>query len=235
MSVVAGEVDNAGTRLAYLAAGERGRPLLLCPGLSDSAEDYREVLEALAPQRAIAMSFRGQAGSGEPESGYDLNDFASDIGAVVDGLDLHDVALFAHSRAVPYAIAYAADQPGRVGTLVLGDAPAVHRSYPEEWAEGFAATDWRGQQVADRISGSVLRQVQREAGHVELWATLAQLPTPTVAILGGLHGADVVDDLTSRFQQAGAEVIVFEDAGHALWSPDFDRFVRVLRQAAERR
>lgn len=232
MSVVAGEVDNAGTRLAYLAAGERGRPLLLCPGLSDSADDYREVLEGLAPQRAIAMSFRGQAGSDAPESGYDLEDFASDIGAVIDGLDLHDVTLFAHSRAVPYAIAFTAEQPGRVRMLVLGDAPAVHRSYPEGWVDGFAASEWRGQQVADRISVTVLRRIQREARHVELWATLAELSTPTWAILGGLHGADVVDDMTTRFEQAGAEVIVFEDAGHALWHPDVDRFVRVLRQAA---
>lgn len=90
MSVVAGEVENVGTRLAYLSAGDRGRPLLLCPGLSDSAEDYRDLLESLAPQRAVAMSFRGQAGSDAPETGYDLGDFASDIDAVVDRLDLQN-------------------------------------------------------------------------------------------------------------------------------------------------
>jgi pimeloyl-ACP methyl ester carboxylesterase len=226
-------VVNAGIRLAYLAVGERGRPLVVCPGLSDSAEDYREILQALAPQHTVALSFRGQAGSDTPGTGYDLQDFASDIGAILDAFDLQEVVLFAHSRAVAYAIAYTALHPGRVAKLVLGDAAPVHRSYPPAWVDGFAASQWRGQRVDQRIPRQVLHKVQREARHVDLWDTLVQLPVPTVALIGGAHPAQYLTGLTSDYQTAGVEVIVIDGATHDLWNPDLDRFVTLLRDLAD--
>lgn len=233
MSVESGQVSNAGIGLAYLAVGDRGRPLVVCPGLSDSAEDYRDILEALAPQHTVAMSFRGQAGSDTPDTGYDLQDFASDIGAVLDTLDLQDVVLFAHSRAVAYAIAYTAAHPGRVAKLVLGDAAPVHRSYPPAWVDGFAASQWRGQRVDQRIPRQVLHKLQREAGHVDLWDTLAQLPVPAVAMLGGAHLSEHLTGLTSDYQMAGVEVITVDGAKHDLWNPRLDQFVALLRDLAD--
>jgi pimeloyl-ACP methyl ester carboxylesterase len=142
--------------------------------------------------------------------------------------------LFAHSRAVSYAIAYASEHPDRVAALVCGDAPAVHRSYPQEWIEGFAATEWREQRVEERLPRHVLEKVQREARHVDLWDTLAQLPVPTTAFLGGARRPEVVRDLSALYRAAGAEVVVIAGAGHALSEPDFDRFVDLMRDAAGR-
>lgn len=228
-----GQVVNAGIRLAYLAVGDRGRPLVVCPGLSDSVEDYREILQALAPQRTVAMSFRGQPGSDTPETGYDLQDFASDVGAILDAFDLQEVVLFAHSRAVAYVIAYAAAHPGRIARLVLGDAAPVHRSYPPAWVDAFAASQWRGQRVDQRIPRHVLHKVQSEARHVDLWETLVQLPVPAVALVGGAHPPQYLARLTADYHAAGVEVIVVDGATHDLWSPDLDRFVALLRQLAE--
>ena len=36
-------------------------PLLICPGLSETAEEYQDLLEYLMPRRCIVLSFRGEA------------------------------------------------------------------------------------------------------------------------------------------------------------------------------
>lgn len=224
-----GFVDNGGVRLHYLASGDRGVPLLLAPGLSDRAEDYRDILTALRPRRAVAMSFRGQGRSSAPASGYDLEHHASDIHAIAEGLGLGRFALFGHSRAVAHTIAYTAAHEDRVAALLLGDNAAVHRAFPAEWVEGFAASHWRGEPVGQRISTEVLARIQREARHVDLWETLAALSVPRCAVLGGAHHpADAREAAAERYRRVGAEVLIIEAAGHALWEPEFDRFVEVL-------
>jgi pimeloyl-ACP methyl ester carboxylesterase len=230
--VKSGFVSNQDVRLHYLAVGDEGQPVLLAPGLTDSAEDYTDILEALEPRRAVAMSFRGQGQSTLPPTGFDLPDYASDIASVIDGLDLDDVVLFAHSRAVPYAIAYAAEQDERLAALVLGDSGATHRAYSPEWVEQFLQTTWRGQQVSERISRDRLERIQREAREVELWGSLATLSLPRVAVLAGTHPADILAEVTRRFEETGTNVIVFADSDHALWEPDLSRFLSVLRDAA---
>lgn len=231
--VESGYVEKGEVRLHYLTSGTVGPPLLLCPGLSDSADDYRPVLEALAPRRAIAMSFRGQGRSDAPEQGYDLPHFSSDIASVIQGLMLSDVLLFAHSRAVSYAVAAAAEQPDSISTLILGDSAPIHRSYPPEWVENFAASIWRGQRVEERIPRHVLARLQEEATNVDLWDTLARLDVGKVAVIGGAHPPEFVAELEADYTAAGAEVVVFEDAVHDIWEPDFDCFIELLARVAD--
>lgn len=228
-----GFVDNGDVRLHYLASGDGGLPLLLAPGLSDRAEDYRDILTALRPRRAVAMSFRGQGRSSAPASGYDLPHHASDIHAIAEGLGLTRFALFGHSRAVAHAIAYAAAHEERVAALLLGDNAAVHRAFPPEWVDAFAASQWRGQPVSERISTDVLAGIQREAENVDLWETLASLSVPRCAVLGGDRPTDALRAAAERYRQAGAEVVILERAGHALWVPDLESFVDVLRRFAD--
>ncbi|GEM_PF-6733098 len=57
MTVYESRVRNGFVRLHYLdsapdAPPETGRPLLIVPGTSEAAEDYLDLLEALAPRLA---------------------------------------------------------------------------------------------------------------------------------------------------------------------------------------
>ncbi len=232
MTVESGFVDNDGVRIHHLSAGGRDSPVLVAPGLSDSAEDHRGLVEALSPRRVVAMSFRGRGRSGSPVTGYDLGGHVSDLDAVVEGLGLRDVVLFGHSRAVSYAVAYAATRPDRVASLVLGDAPPVHRSFPPEWVGQFGASRWRGQRVDERVSEDLLRAIQREAREVQLWDTLAALRIPVVALLAGATPPERRTPLAERYRRAGAQVAVLENADHTLWEPEPQRLVRVLEEIA---
>jgi pimeloyl-ACP methyl ester carboxylesterase len=62
-------------------------PLVIIPGLSESAEDYLPLMESLSPCRCVAISLRGRGKSDAPHTGYKLEDHISDIEAVVKYLD----------------------------------------------------------------------------------------------------------------------------------------------------
>lgn len=232
MTVESGFVDNDGVRIHHLSAGGRGSPVLVAPGLSDAAEDHRDLVEALSPRRVVAMSFRGRGRSGSPTTGYDLDDHVSDLDAVVEGLGLRDIVLFGHSRAASYAVAYAATRPDRVASLVLGDAAPVHRAFAPEWVGGFGASRWRGQRVDERVTRDLLRAIQREAREVDLWDALAALRIPVVAVLAGETPPERRAPVAERYRRCGAQVAVLENADHTLWEPEPERLVRVLEEIA---
>lgn len=78
-------VDNDGIRINFFQSKpeKAGKtPLLICPGLSESAEEYINLISSLQDNRCIALSFRGRGKSDSPLTGYSLEDHVSDIAAV---------------------------------------------------------------------------------------------------------------------------------------------------------
>lgn len=69
---------------------------------------------------------------------------------------------------------------------------------------------------------------------MELWESVAALPVPVTAVLGGARDRTVLDPLAERYREAGANVIVLDGSGHDLWEPDLKRFVALLRDQADR-
>ena len=81
---------STGVTLRY---GERGNPsgipLLLLPGLGDTSHSFKPVLEHLPDSiRAFALTQRGHGDSTHPRDGYRFHDFAADLEAFMDALDL---------------------------------------------------------------------------------------------------------------------------------------------------
>jgi pimeloyl-ACP methyl ester carboxylesterase len=147
VTITGGVAPNGAVRLHYLDAhadGSSGLPIVIVPGLAETAEDYTGLMRRLAPRRCVAISLRGRGRSDTPASGYTLDDHADDVLAVVRHLGLPRPVLVAFSRGVPYAIRCAARRPGCVAGLALGDYAAVHTRLPQEWAPRFLAGRWRG-------------------------------------------------------------------------------------------
>jgi non-heme chloroperoxidase len=70
--------------------------------------------------RCIAPDRRGHGRSDAPSSGYDVNNLADDVAAVLDQLDLRDVILVAHSMGSIEAVNYLARHgSGRISKLIL--------------------------------------------------------------------------------------------------------------------
>ncbi len=93
------EVQANGIRLCVREWGERGAPqVVLIPGTGLAAALFAGVERVLAPAwHGFTIDRRGQGMSGKPDAGYDFQDFADDLLALVESLDIHDAIAIGHS------------------------------------------------------------------------------------------------------------------------------------------
>jgi pimeloyl-ACP methyl ester carboxylesterase len=116
------ETDD-GRTLSWRQSGSG--PLLLChPGGPGCSSLYFGGLSELAAERTlVVLDPRGTGDSSRPAdpSGYDLEDYATDIEALRDELGVDRLDLLGHSHGGFVAIVWAGENPERVGRLVLAD------------------------------------------------------------------------------------------------------------------
>jgi pimeloyl-ACP methyl ester carboxylesterase len=229
---IEGVAVNDAVRVHYLDAqadGADALPVVIVPGLSESAEEYTALMGRLAPRRCVAISLRGRGRSDVPTSGYTLDDHAGDLLAVVRHVNLALCVLVAFSRGVPYAIRCASSEPARIAALVLGDYPAVHRRLPENWTRRFLASSWRGRPVVERVPAAVVEAVPRESAQVPLWDELRSIGCP-VLVVGGRSGGLLEGRDVGGYRRAGiADLrVAWLETGHDLLAPDERAFLGVL-------
>ncbi len=99
-----------------------GPPLLCHPGGPGLSSLYFGELPELAAERTLVLlDPRGTGESSRPAdpSGYDLEDYAADIEAVREHLEVERLDVLGHSHGGFVAITWAGNNPERVGRLVL--------------------------------------------------------------------------------------------------------------------
>ncbi len=120
-----------GVRLSYLEAGA-GKPLVLIPGWSQTAEQFKYQLEGLSDRyHVIAVDMRGHGDSDKPLFGYRIQRLAKDVADVLKALDLKDVTIMGHSMGCSVLWCYF-DLFGaeRIGKFVFCDEPPLLTSNP---------------------------------------------------------------------------------------------------------
>jgi pimeloyl-ACP methyl ester carboxylesterase len=116
-------VGAGGSGLHVLDWGGDGTPVVLLPGMGQSAHIYRALVPALGENiRAVAVTPRAHGESDTPETGYTLASFAADGVAVMDALGIGRAAVVGHSLGGAVATRLAADAPARVSHLVYLDS-----------------------------------------------------------------------------------------------------------------
>ncbi|MCR8656424.1 alpha/beta fold hydrolase [Paenibacillus endoradicis] len=135
------EIIQSNVNIHYLDSNEDADPslvpLLICPGLSETAEEYEELLHEIWPRRGIVLSFRGRGLSYSPVVGYDLEDHIKDIVNVVQHSGLTNFHIYAYSRGVSYALGYIVQHPDYIHKVILQDYPPEHKEMENNWADDY--------------------------------------------------------------------------------------------------
>jgi non-heme chloroperoxidase len=107
-------ITRDGQRLAHIDRGT-GLPVVLVHGWSLSSAIWALQTDWLADRglRVVAYDKRGHGDSDRPSDGYDMDTLASDLAAVLDQLDLHDVTLVGHSMGAGEVARYLARNGSR--------------------------------------------------------------------------------------------------------------------------
>lgn len=120
-------------RLDFLTQGDqRGQPVLLLHGYSDSCRSYKPVFELLPSHvRLFAPSFRGHGDSSRPARGYRTRDFADDTAEFIRAIKAGPMLVVGHSMGSAVAMRLAVDHPELVSGLILIGAFASFRRHAE--------------------------------------------------------------------------------------------------------
>ena len=149
--------------LNYLEWGDPSAPsVVLIHGLSGIAYNWSPTGQALADRyRVIALSLRGHGESGpSPEGEYNFQLYATDVNALVSGLQLDRPVVIGHSLGGRVSMAYAAAHPADTrGIVVVDVAPGITDagvqsikqgmvSRPDDWGTWEEALAWLKQRRA---------------------------------------------------------------------------------------
>jgi pimeloyl-ACP methyl ester carboxylesterase len=112
---------STGIRLHYAEQGEeRGEPIILLHGYSDSWFSFSRVLTPLAREtRVYALDLRGHGKTDKPQAGYHMRDLAADVVAFMDAKGIVRATIIGHSMGGFVAQQVASAAPKRVSRLVL--------------------------------------------------------------------------------------------------------------------
>jgi pimeloyl-ACP methyl ester carboxylesterase len=221
-------VNNGDVRLHYLhAEGKSLTPVVYIPGSLGHAEHFRDEMVRLAPRPTVSLSLRGVGQSGAPERGYRFEDLSSDVVAVVGNAKLEPFCLMAYSRGVPLALRYASSFPDTLRGLILLDYPARYRKIPESWVTDAKA--WV-EGAALSTPPHAIERLQQESEEVSLWEVLPAIFHPTLIVRGGQEGALLKTEDAARYLVLlpNAREVVFENSGHEVYKPDYERFMNTI-------
>jgi non-heme chloroperoxidase len=118
--------------LPYVEQGDgAGSPILFVHAIADSWHAFERVLSHLPKSvRAIAVTQRGHGDASRPTSGYRPRDFAADLLAFMDALQLGAAVIVGGSSGGLVARRFAIDHPERTLGLVLMGSPFSLRDKP---------------------------------------------------------------------------------------------------------
>jgi non-heme chloroperoxidase len=113
-----------GVKLQYVERGDpSGAAVLLLHGLADSWRSFERLLPVLPESiHAFAPTQRGHGDSDRPASGYRVRDFAADVAAFMDALQIEAAVVVGHSMGSAVAKRFAIDHPKRVRGLIVEGA-----------------------------------------------------------------------------------------------------------------
>jgi len=229
MDISSHRASNGKIAIHYLISNEQDTsvPLLICPGLSETAEEYVELMTYLSPRKCVVLSFRGRGQSDTPESGYDLQSHVSDIAAVVADAQLNRFHLYANSRGVAYALGYMEKDTSGVMSVILQEYPAEHRAMPEGWAEDYISRYLVQFSRQRNIRPEAVRGIERESTQLRLSKGINK---KLLVLRGKMADSLLSDEDCRRYERLCAEVsfALFERSGHDLRSMEKELLYRTI-------
>jgi len=241
-------------KLPYVEQGDpSGVPLLLLHAIADSWHAFEPVLAHLPNSiHAFALTQRGHGDASRPAAGYRVHDFATDLAAFMDAIQLDAAVIAGGSSGGFVARRFTIDYPERTMGLVLMGSPARLADKPvlrELWDStiskltdpidpGFVrefAASTLARPVPQAFFETIVQENLRVPAFVwratfeglmadDAFGELHKIKVPTLIIWGD---QDAILPLSDQEALAaaipGSRLVLYPDAGHAFYWEEPDR------------
>jgi pimeloyl-ACP methyl ester carboxylesterase len=223
-------VQQGDVKLHVLDSGDEAAsslcPVMVSPGLSETAEEYEEFMREMLPRRTVVLSYRGRGLSSTPESGYGLEEHVSDLAAVIRARGLSRFHLFAYSRGVSYALGYASRHTEGIVSLSLQDYPASHLAMPSGWAEDYITNYLEPFGRTSNIRPAAVRAIGAESKNLPFEI---RFPFPILVMRGTLEGSLLPDEELQAYLVSGKVTVKnFSRSGHDIRSAEKELFYQTV-------
>lgn len=236
MKIISQSSINNGVSIHYLDSYPDSdsslTPLLICPGLSETAEEYQDLLEYLMPRRCIVLSFRGRGQSDTPPNGYDLKDHVTDIESVVKSTGINHFYLYAFSRGVSYALEYTRLHPHQIGKLIILDYPPEHKAMPRDWATDYIENYLVLFKRLSHIRPEAVMGIQRESVQKSIKFSSEK---PVLVMRGLLEGSLISNEALEEYKRQFSNLHITElkNSGHDIRSTEKSKLYKIIKEFAE--
>lgn len=245
-----------GVTLPYIEQGNaEGLPVVLVHGFIDSWRSWETVLPSLPDSlQAIAMTQRGHGDADRPVTGYGVRDFAADLSAFIDALDLERIVVVGHSLGSLIAQRFTMDHPERVLGLVLIGSATTWRGNPvvegvwedvvstlsdpvdpdfvRDFQDSPRLSRQRHEVVVQeslKVPARVMRATLRGILEADFSAELSTIQAPTLIIWGDEDPlCPYSDQQALNGAIAGSQLTIYSGSGHNPHWEDPERFAADL-------
>lgn len=251
-------IDVNGVRLAYDRRGT-GTPMVLLHGFPLDHHLWDEVIPLLEDQFDLILpDLRGFGGSSTVDSFYSMEDYASDVAALLDHLDIQKAAIVGHSMGGYVALAFARLYPERVRGLglvssqVLADPPdrkeGRYKSAAEVADKGIASvveamtpkftSDTRLQEYARKSMegqspAAYIGALKAMAERLDSTPLLASIGFPVVIVHGDADNLVPIDRAREvKSAVPNAHLVEVSGAGHIPMMEDAEKTAQALKHLA---
>jgi pimeloyl-ACP methyl ester carboxylesterase len=234
-------------RLCYAEQGDSsGMPVVFLHGATDSWRSFERILPHLPESiRAFAVTQRGHGDSSRPVSGYCTRDFAADLAAFMDALQLKKAIVAGHCMGGLVAQRFALDYPERTqGVVLAGTLPTMRRnpqvqalwdsvvSKLEDPVDRSFVVEFQESTLAQPVPAPFFETVIQESLKVpaRVWkamfaallkedssSELGRIRVPTLIVWGDRDGfCSRQDQDTLTRALVTSKLIAYSETGHAL-------------------
>jgi len=251
-------IEVNGIRLAYDRRGQ-GTPMVLLHGFPLDHHLWDEVVPLLEGQfDLIIPDLRGFGGSSTVDSFYSMEDYASDIAALLDRLNVQKAAIVGHSMGGYVALAFARLYPERVSGLglvssqVLADPPerkeGRYNSAAEVADKGIASVveamapkftsdtrlqEYARQSMEQQPPAAYIGALKAMAERVDSTRLLASIDYPVVIVHGDADSLVPIDRAREvKSALPDAHLVEVSSAGHMPMMEDAEKTAQALKHLA---
>ncbi|SRR5579883_247037 len=224
-------IDNYGVPIHCIEynASVGGTPVVIVPGMINSAEDVAQNVEQHLTKRTIIISLRGRGKSGAPLTGWKVEHQASDVAAVIDHFGLKEVVLFGHSTGGSIAARALPMIKASVRHFFIGDFPPLYPPYDEGWKQHVLANSEYS------TSTGLLDGIVREAEYTDVSNFLKPVASRLTLIVGEPGNSAFREEDISRLKEMFPQMTVeiMAGCGHEFLIDDPQQSVAIIESRAK--
>ena len=251
-------IEVNGIRLAYERRGS-GKPMVLLHGFPLDHHLWDEVVPLLEDQFDLVLpDLRGFGGSSTVDSFYSMEDYASDVAALLDHLNIQKAAIVGHSMGGYVALAFARLYPERVRGLglvssqVLADPPerkeGRYKSAAEVADKGIASVvetmapkftsnprlqEYARNSMEKQPPGAYIGALKAMAERVDSTPLLASIDFPVVIVHGNADNLVPIDRAREvKSAVPDARLVEVSGAGHMPMMENAEKTAQALKHLA---